>query len=95
MRNSPKEILGMPHQNSLGSDTASISIKKYADTVIVQKKDEKPARSVASDTPQTGPEFSKSIFLVDGKDAIQGSIPKTDNAEGISFTDRMRDADED
>lgn len=92
---SPKEIPGMPHQNSIGSDTASISIKKYADTVIVQKKDEKPARSVASDTPQTGPEFSKSIFLVDGKNAIQGSIPKTDNAEGISFTDRMRDADED
>jgi hypothetical protein len=31
--------------------------------------------------------------LVDGKNAMEGSIPKTDNAEGISFTNRMRKAD--
>jgi hypothetical protein len=86
---SPKEMPGMPQQ------TASHSSKKSADTLILQKKDENHNITPVSDNPQTAPIFSKSIFLVDGKNAIQGSIPKTDNAEGISFTDRMRDADED
>jgi hypothetical protein len=84
------EITGIPLQNSIVTDTAPCSSKKPADTVILQKKDEKPDIPFASDTPQTAPEFSKSIFLVDGKNAMGGSIPRTDNTEGISFTNRIR-----
>jgi hypothetical protein len=86
----PKEIPVMPQQNSIIPDTASDSSKKSADTT---EKDEKLNITAASDTPQTAPISSKSIFLVDGKNAMEGSIQKTDNAVGISFSNRMRKTD--
>ena len=92
---SPKEMPGIPQENSIVPYTASHSSKKPADTVKLQKKEEKPNITAAADTPQTALIISKSIFLVDGKNAMEGSIPKTDNAESIRFTNRRRNADED
>jgi hypothetical protein len=77
-------------QFSIIPDTASRSTKKPADT---SEKNEKLNITAASDTLLTVPPSSKSIFLVDGKNAMEGSIPKKDNADGISFTNRMRKAD--
>jgi hypothetical protein len=90
---SPKEMPGMPQQKSIVPDTASHSSKKPAEIVILQIKDENLNMTPVSDTPQTEPIFSKSIFLVDGKNAMEGSIPKTDNSEGIAFTNQMRKTD--
>jgi hypothetical protein len=87
---STKEIPEIPQQNSIIPDTASQFLKKPTETVILSEHYEKLNLTAASDTPQTAPISSKSIFLVDGKNAMEGSIPKTDNAEGISFANRMR-----
>jgi hypothetical protein len=91
---SSKEIPGIPQQNSIVPDRNSRSSKKPADSIILQKKDEKSDTTATSDTAQASSIFSKSIFLVDGKNAMEGSIRKTENAEGISIINRMRKADE-
>jgi hypothetical protein len=90
---SPKEIPVIQQQNSIMEDTVSHSSKKPADTVILPEKYEKHNLTAASDTPQTTQLSSKSIFLLDGKNALEGSIPKTDNAEGIAFTNLIKKAD--
>jgi hypothetical protein len=90
---SPKEMPGLPQQNSIMPDNASQFLKKPAETVILPEHYERLNLTAASDTAQTAPISSKNIFLVDGKNALEGSIPKTDNAEGIAFTNLMRKAD--
>jgi hypothetical protein len=90
---SPKEMPVIPQQKSIVPDTAPHSSKKPAETVILHIKDENLNITPVSETPQTAPVFSKSIFLVDGKNAMEGSIPKTDNREHISYTNQMGKAD--
>ena len=74
---SNKEIAVMLPQNSIIPADASHSFVKPADKVVLLKKPENLHLTATSDTSQTTPISSKSIFLVDGKNAVGGLIPKT------------------
>jgi hypothetical protein len=89
---SHKEIPVMPPQNSIMPEIASHSSIKPADTGILHIKPENLNIAAASNTPQKKPILSENIFLVDGKNALQGLIPNTDSAEGVTFTNPMRKA---
>ena len=90
---SPKEIPVIPQQNSIVRDIASHSSKRPADTVILHKEPENLNLSAASDTSQTTLISFKKLFLVEGKNALEGLIPKIDFTEGITFTNPMKKAD--
>jgi hypothetical protein len=87
------EIPVMRQPNSIIPDSVSHSSKRPADAITFPEKYEKLNPAVASGTPQTIPLSSESIFLVDGKNALDGSIPKTDNAEGVVFSNLIKKTD--